>query len=311
MTDLTPPAIEHAALPGFFRRGINELKTLFYRLADRQFAPTAGQACRPEQEDITPRSGKLSLEVVSHCWQYSHTLVYHLSALASYPPTRAEVTVTVFYCPEDHHTQAMLDYFGAMEVQGVHWNWQPLAREVLFRRSIGRNYAALNTRADWIWYIDCDLIFHQGCIDSLAEALQGRTDALLFPESEFVTDLLEDDNPVLRNNRAPQIVDIDPAQFRKIPITRAVGAYQITHGDVARACGYCRNIDVFQTPSERWRKTYEDRTYRWLLGTQGVRIPVDNIFRIRHVSKGRYREGGRLNALRRFLRKRQTRRNER
>lgn len=291
-----------AETPSLYRRWKNGLDNFLFRYFDRILPARWYLKSVPSEQEINSVTGRIKLELVSHCWQYSHLLAYHLSALVNYPPEDVDVTVTVFYATEDNATQNMLDYFADISAPGITWNWQPLPKAHLFRRAIGRNQAALHTQADWIWYIDCDLIFHQGCLDSLAASLQGRKDALLFPDSESTTSMLEDANPILKNGQQPQLVDIDTTQFSPRKITRAVGAYQITHGDIARACGYCNNILAYQTPTIHWRKTYEDRTYRWLLRTQGIAIGVPAIYRIRHQSKGRYNKGTLWSKIRGFIR---------
>ncbi|MCP4488226.1 MAG: glycosyltransferase family 2 protein [Gammaproteobacteria bacterium] len=281
---------------------LDVLHNLFFRYADRIVPPKWFLSRVPSTDEITSYTGRLSIEIVSHCWNYSHLLAYNLSSLINHPPREIDVTMTVFYSPEDQGTVNMLEYFADFEVPGVEWNWRQLPTDQLLRRAIGRNKAARETSANWVWYIDCDLIFHRGCLDSLASSLKGRKDALLYPETEQITSLLEDENPVLNNGRNPEVIDIDPSLFHIRYIPRAVGAYQITHGDIARACGYCNNIRVYQTPSRRWRKTYEDRTYRWLLRTQGVAIDIPGIYRIRHIAKGRYSEGTVMSRFRSFVR---------
>lgn len=243
----------------------------------------------PSRERRTPFSGVLSIEIVSHCWQYSHFLVYQLSSLVNFPPTRATVTMTVFYAPEDQATASLLEYFGNIEVPGITWNWQPLPKEQLFRRGIGRNKAALATEADWIWFTDCDLLFREQCLDTLADALQGRRDALVYPRHERCTSLLSDTDPMLNMDlQEPRVVDINTDQFTLQERTRATGPLQITHGDVARACGYCDTIKIYQTPADHWCKAYEDRAFRWLLRTQGTPLDIPHVYRIRHIFKGRY-----------------------
>jgi hypothetical protein len=278
------------------------LQNLFFRYADRIVPPHWFLSRLPSTDEINSYTGRLSIEIVSHCWNYSHLLAYNLSSLVNYPPQKVDVIMTVFYSPEDQDTVKMLDFFSGFDIEGVEWNWQAMPTEQLLRRAIGRNKAALETKADWIWYIDCDLIFHKGCLDSLDLQLRGRKDALLYPKIENITSLLEDENPILQNGRNPELVDIDPSIFHVRYIPRAVGAYQITHGDIARACGYCKNIRVYQTPTRCWRKTYEDRTYRWLLRTHGKTIDIPNIFRIRHISKGRYSKGTLLSRIRSLVR---------
>ncbi|MGQ0429839.1 MAG: glycosyltransferase family 2 protein [Gammaproteobacteria bacterium] len=244
----------------------------------------------PDPATLAARRGTLAIEIVSHCWRYAHLQAYQLSSLVNYPPTRATVRMTVFHTPEDLHTKAMLDFFGAIRVPGVTWNWQPLPAPELFRRSIGRNRIARSTTADWVWFTDCDIVFHRDCIDTLASELQGRRDPLCFPKLEHVTATLAESDPILMAERdRPQVVDIDTSQFSLLPNPpRAKGAYQITHGDIARQCGYCEQVSVFQRPAQRWAKTYEDSAFRWLLGVDGTGLDVPGVYRIRHVHKGRY-----------------------
>ena len=262
----------------------------------------------PAQEQRAARSGRLSLEIVSHCWRYAHLLAYQLSSLVLHPPTRLDVTVTVYYAVEDGDTVALLAFFGAQHIPGVTWNWQPLQRGRLFRRAIGRNLAALATHCDWIWFTDCDVVFHAGCLDGLADALQGRRDTLVFPREEHSTGLLPPSDPLLQATRGPpQVVDIDLARFHARQRDRATGPLQIAHGDVARACGYCAGLPAYQRPSRHWPKLREDRAFRWLLRTQGEPIDVPGVCRIRHLSKGRYRGNRLVTAVRSSIRRMQSR----
>lgn len=258
----------------------------------------------PAVEQRAARTGHLQLEIVSHCWQYAHMLVYQLSSLVLYPPQSCTVTMTVYYGEEDAKTVALLNRFGAIHVPNVVWNWQCLPRQALFRRAIGRNLAARQSKADWVWFTDCDLLFRAGCLDGLAAALQGRRDALVFPSREYCTGLLPYDAPILQPDMdSPAVLDVDENLFSMFPRNRATGPLQITHGDIARAVGYCESLSYYQRPSATWCKAYEDRAFRWLLRSQGVPLDVPGVYRIRHVAKGRY-TGSKLNTgLRSNLRK--------
>jgi hypothetical protein len=265
----------------------------------------------PDESARAARSGRLSLEIVSHCWGYAYMQAYQLSSLVLHPPSGLDVTMTVFYSEEDADTVALLEHFGAIEAPGVTWNWRRLDKYSLFRRAIGRNLAARETRCDWVWFTDCDVVFHAGCLDGLAVALQGRRDALVFPREERVSELLPPDDPVLGAARGtPRVVDIDPARFYAQQRGRATGPLQIAHGDMARACGYCAQLAVYQKPVARWAKAHEDRAFRWLLRTQGVPVDVPGVHRIRHASKGRY-SGGWSTRLRAAIRQWQIERRER
>lgn len=268
----------------------NNIEETLVRIAMMGAVPGRWFLKRPDPSTIKARGGVLSIEIVSHCWQYAHLLAYQLSSLVNFPPARARVRMTVFHAEEDTKTMALLQFFGGLAVPGITWNWQPLPRTSLFRRAIGRSVAARSTAADWVWFTDCDIVFHRDCLDTLAELLQQRRDFMVYPKEERVTAMLAETDPVLIAERdRPKVVDIDPSQFTLMANPpKAKGAYQIVHGDLARQVGYCEQLAVFRRPAPRWAKTYEDAAFRWLLGTPGVGLDIPGIYRIRHVQKGRY-----------------------
>ncbi len=284
------------------------LRLAFYRLAAKGWVPARWfEPDLPPVAARTAKTGPLDLEIVSHCWNYSHFLAYQLSSLVLFPPTRLNVTMTVFYAPEDTWTAQLLEFFSTQSVPGVTWNWRALPRQELFRRGIGRNRAALETRADWVWFTDCDLMFRDDCLDTLAELLQGRQDALIFPEEERTTDLLAEDNPMLTAAHEPAVLDIDTGSFTVKRPSKATGPLQIAHGDVCRAVGYCRHIALYQQPSEQFAKCHEDRAFRWLVQSQGEPLPIPGVYRIRHISKGRYTGSKTNTGVRTALRRLQSR----
>ena len=287
---------------------IDFLNLAFYKFAAKGWIPAKWfESDLPMVSERQARTGRLSLEIVSHCWNYSHFLVYQLSSLVLYPPTRLDVKMTVFYAEEDQKTASLLNFFTQQGVKNITWNWRSLPKQKLFRRGIGRNLAALESDADWIWFTDCDLMFRENCLDQLSDLLQGRRDALIFPEEERTTDLLADNNPMLKAGSENQaILDIDVNRFTSRKMTRATGPLQIAHGDVCRAVGYCRGIKIYQKPSEKWTKAHEDRAFRWLLRSQGKPLPIPGVYRIRHVEKGRYTGSESGKRLRMLIRKLQS-----
>ena len=258
----------------------------------------------PDTSTLTVPDERLALQIVSHSWQYAHLSRFQLSSLVNYPPKVCDLTYTLFYAEEDEAMKQLVEYFGAMNVPNVSWDWQVLPKQALFRRAIGRNKVALASKAHWLWFADCDLIFHEGCLDSLASALHGRQQKLVYPDHEGITDLLPAEHPMLTQvSDNHSLVDIDVSLFYRNEITKAKGAFQIVHGDVARACGYCGTLPVYQAPSLRWRKTYEDTVFRKFIRTEGNAVPVQGLYRIRHAQKGRYAKDSALSGLRGALRR--------
>ncbi|MFK7891912.1 MAG: glycosyltransferase family 2 protein [Granulosicoccus sp.] len=256
------------------------------------------------QERRASKSGRLSIEIVSHCWQYSRLLSYQLGSLVNHPVQDADVTMTVFYSEEDTVTSELLAMVGELSVPNVCWNWQRMPKEHLFRRAIGRNQAALQSTADWVWFTDCDVVFQQGCIDALNAALQARQDALVFPCVEQRTDIYTDNDLVSQNAlEKTELLQASDDLFISKPVTRATGPLQITHGDVSRNNGYCRDVDFYQLPAEHFQKATEDRVFRWLVGTQGTPIDVPGVCRIQHVNKGRYQQGSARTRMRKIVKR--------
>ena len=279
-------------------------KQLYCRLIGSVFPAHWFGPRPPSINELGETPARPSLQIVSHCWQYAHLSVYQLSSLVNYPPQNIKLTYTLYYAAEDGATAKLAETFAKKSVPNVKWQWIAIPRNELFRRAIGRNQAALSTTADWIWFADCDLIFHEGCLDSVATSLQNRKARLVFPASEQITELLAADHPMVNLPTGdPQVVDIDPAIFKHNVIEKAKGAFQIVHGDVARVCGYCRDLRHYQTPTDRWRKTFEDTAFRRLIDDEGSAIPVIGLHRIRHQVKGRYAKNSRLSDLRGSLRK--------
>jgi len=263
---------------------------------------------RPAPSDLSAKTGPLHLEIVSHCWNYSPMLRYQLSALVQYPPQQCHVVMTVFYSAEDKATSTLLAQYQTVNVDRVTWNFQCLSTPALLRRAIGRNKAAKATQADWIWFTDCDVLFYDKALDTLTERLQGKQALLVYPQVLLSTPLLAASDAMLTTQPLSEQNDpltppaIDYTQFTPRTFDRATGPIQIMHGDAARQCGYCDDLTTYQTPREHWAKTYEDRAFRWLLGTQGEALDIPNIYWIRHQEKGRYRQNSGVSRLRKLNR---------
>jgi len=284
-------------------RWYNAYAIHFFRLIMKLILPASWfRSALPEIKDRTAVDGFFNLEIVSHCWGYSNMLTYQLSSFVNNPPKKCAVTVTVFYAKEDSKSQAVLDFFNKKTVENVTWNFQALSKGKLFRRAIGRNIAARTTKASWVWFTDCDIIFHKNCLDSLAEQLQGKQETLYYPRQERTTEMLAQDDPMLREDSEPQLVDIDTAGFSLHSRDKAKGAFQIVHGDVARAIGYCEKLKMFQTEDNRWRKTYEDTAFKWIIASEGIPLDIAGVCQIRHVQKGRYAQDSNVSKVRSKIR---------
>jgi hypothetical protein len=230
----------------------------------------------------------MKLQLVTHCWNYGRLLNYHLSSFALYPPKNLSLTVTVFYSAEDERTCEVLRYFDQQKIENVTWHWWKLEQGQLFRRAIGRNMAALSNQADWVWFSDCDQVFHRGCLDALPDELDRCDSDLVFPRNVSVSQHHKQRSQIFDDlDQNPCLLDIDPEEFSPQHHTRAIGALQIVRGSVLRETGYCKDIPKYMKPPKRWRKTFEDVQFRKTLGTDGTPIELPGLFRIEHQAKGR------------------------
>ena len=232
----------------------------------------------------------MKLQLVTHCWNYGRLLTYQLSSFVLYPPKKLSLTVTTFYNEEDERTCEVLDYFGQQEIANVTWDWWKVEKGKLFRRAIGRNMVALSNQADWVWFTDCDQVFHQGCLDALPNQLDHCDSDLVFPEYVSVSKHHDKRSSIFDDlEQKACLLDIAPEDFSPQRHTRAIGALQIVRGSVLRETGYCKDIPKYMKPPKRWSKTYEDVSFRKTLGTDGTPIDLPGLFRIEHRTKGRKR----------------------
>ena len=59
-------------------------------------------------------------------------LTYQLSSFVNYPPTKLNLTVTVFYAEEDTKTKATLDFFSQITKPNITWNFHPGGNSKLY-----------------------------------------------------------------------------------------------------------------------------------------------------------------------------------
>lgn len=235
----------------------------------------------------------MKVELVSHCWNYGRLLTFQLSSIYLYPPRDVDLTCTVFYASDDLNTVRVLDFFHSLswpdKVRLRRW---PLPMPRLTRRAIGRNLAALATRADWVWFTDCDHLFREGTFDTLPGQVATVDNVLVYPRITWLQhNHAAGDRLIEQLSHGPRVIDVDPREFRQTRNRRAIGGVQIARGDVLRAQGYCRERSERLRPSNRWTRCVEDQTFRHTLKTSGTSIALPGVYRIRHSVAGRQKEG--------------------
>lgn len=234
----------------------------------------------------------VAIEIITHCWagqlqQYAAMLRCQLGSLANHPPARCEVKISVCYSPRDEHTVSVIEHARRWQSPGWKINSVRMERGELFRRAIGRNRLSKESSADAIWLTDCDYLFGEGCLDSLAMQI-GSLDPLSFPRRINIhRDHATGDDYLIRLGRFPgsHPPEIDKADFIRKLIPLAIGGVMILTPELASR-GFCdgskRYLKTIQV-EKGWQRSHCDKYARleWDVG-RGTNIDIPELYRLRH-----------------------------
>ena len=164
----------------------------------------------------------------------------------------------------------------------------PMSNEELFRRAIGRNYAALRTEADVVWFTDADYCFGEGCLDSIHDLMDADS-GLCIPETVKINVDHATGNAAIereRENPLPQIVE---SEFKTRKEKKAIGGIQIIGGNLARKIGYLKGTRWVEPvdASKGFRSCKCDKVWRSHNNLSATRLPIRNVYRMRHEMDGR------------------------
>lgn len=226
-----------------------------------------------------------SVEIITHCWNYSRLLTYQLSSILLYPPDTATL-VTVFATKTDTATVDTVRWFGKAGVNVKLWL---LPEAELKNRSIGRNLAARNTEAAVVWFTDADYLFGDGAINALGGGV-GRK--LYRPQLVKKQVAHASGDAYIARVTEPKPYAINPLDFTPTRVKRAIGGVQIVSGETARRWGYLPTSKKHQAPynGEHFKQSISDRAYRKELAAGGVdtsgKLFIPNVYRLRHSESG-------------------------
>lgn len=237
-----------------------------------------------------------TIELVSHVYagtlpQYAAMFNYQASSVLVSQPKSCHVTLTVCYCQEDHRTVEIVEHFQKFnDAPTVFLNFKLMAHDDLMQRAIGRNEVAKETKADLIWFTDCDYCWAPKCFDQLAELYRsGQLPKLAYPRFTMVNARHEDGDAEIANALEVMPRHLVPRFSTYVARLnpRAIGGIQIVAGDDARRIGYCDGHRKFQAPAKTFQPMRSDREFRKQLGA-GYGTPIDllGVYRIRHSEIG-------------------------
>lgn len=129
------------------------------------------------------------IEVITHCWNYSRMLSYQVGSAFNcrlHPDLYLHINVAC--CEEDEDTMERLRLLMSFNCpQNVLLTGTRFERRQLMRRAIGRNQLAKDTKADIVWFADCDMTFGEGTFERIVEIFNvdegAKRPALIFPRN--------------------------------------------------------------------------------------------------------------------------------
>jgi hypothetical protein len=232
-----------------------------------------------------------TVEIVTHCWagRYEHyalALRYQLASLVLHRPEKCAVIVSVCRSPDDELTEKVLNWFDVftdLDLQVFDFFLPELGR-----RAIGRNQVAMASKADIVWFTDCDHVFGSGCLDALAELSWPSWAPMVFPSKIQIHRDHETGDRSLARAKVEDLPCVVSEEFEPKRYKRAIGGVQIVRGDYAREHGFLNS-------SRRWQQAYQgdrgfdscrcDKAYRRFITDRGesiIPVGLPNLFRLRH-----------------------------
>jgi len=229
---------------------------------------------------------KKTIEIVSHCYagihsQYAAALCYQLSSFCFCKPSSCNVLATVCYLESDRATVDVLDFFSKR------LDLNPICLPdvgSLGRRSIGRNKAALQSKADIVWFADVDQVYW-GCLDLLADYSWPDDVTMIYPQAIHVHRDHAIGDEALKLVKKPQLIKPNLLEFGERGYRKAIGGVQIVKGDFARTHGYLNEHKKWQRPVDiPFGNFRDDIAYRQFVKLRGKIIGVDlpGMLRLRH-----------------------------
>lgn len=241
-----------------------------------------------------------SIEIVTHCYcppsvpQYAEMLRWQFASLyRNRPPI--PTSLTVCYTSTDTATSAVIAKIGREFFESNRHDMAPLTLkavdlqpEFLFRRAIGRNFVALGTKADVVWYTDVDYCFGPGCIETVAD-LVGPDDPLQHPRDILIHTKHAWGDEDLWHGRDALLPQVDPKRFTSKRQKMCIGGVQIVGGDTARALGYCKGSKWVKPvdPIHGFRSCRGDKYFRRANKLSSRALEVPSVYRLRHTQDGR------------------------
>lgn len=243
------------------------------------------------------------IEIVTHCYSghspfiYEKLLFAQLSGFCTEEHYVSRVKVTVYVSENDHRTKRVAEKFSGHPLlkQNVEIEVRAVPDEFLFRRAICRNDAALKSKADVLWFTDCDYIFKEGSLETAYRESQKSAATLIFPEEIMIhREHALGDQAIDQLRHSIEYDEFIPyrvveSEFKARKESNAWGGMFIVKGHFCRESGYLKGTEwtePLKTTEKGFLQCKCDVPFRKSCGSK-EKVKIPNVYRIRHSRAGR------------------------
>lgn len=221
-----------------------------------------------EKEEV---KDKLTIEICIHCYNYQHRLCWMLSSLLEQQGFVPDIIVNISYAPNNGNptTEEVCQFF---RDKGLKITETLLTEEEAPNRAIARNKQVAATKADWILFVDSDMVYDPHLFEDLQKQLRGdlRTETKVMGGDRFSLDIpfcikeFEEDT-----RKYPCVVHEVAKLVKKWPLkwitgkNTVAGNFQLANVKAIQIIG-----DGLYTgrTGDVWRATKSDRAFRCRMG---------------------------------------------
>lgn len=224
----------------------------------------------------------MHIELAVSCHQFQRRFCWMLSSLLQQTGALPKFTVNAAYIENtgDPSTAELLDYFQGAGLNVIH---TPYADKQEFQyRGLVRNRQLLKSKADWIWFGDCDMAVHPEYVAGLSKLLAEHAgDGRMFYSGRFSTDKPSDTtDDIIGSMSYPYVVPEAYDVALKIPHHRkrnkGAGFCQIANVQSLRDNHGGQYVDPANNADYSWKRfsrCRSDTQFRRRLGRYKLDLP--------------------------------------
>lgn len=233
----------------------------------------------------------MQLEIVAQCYYYQYRFCWMLSSILQQQKHNIDIVVTCSYLEDGSDgllsNKSIINFF---QKKGLNIIGYKYTYDKIIDRSYFRDDRTKNSSADWILFVDADMVYNQDFFKDLEEKLISddyRNETKVLGADRVSLDIDTCENYIRSMNYGfePIFVPHPVVVLKTFPVkgigggTKAPGFFQLIRGDVAKSVGkYCTKNNGF----------FADKSIRYLCG--GVR-EIKNIkpqYHLNHYRDNRY-----------------------